>query len=66
VTKPNEIDGWLHSLTCPLVVSGGADQCDCHPVDMSKAMCGADMLRIFKPLPPEEAAALRDMLDLTE
>lgn len=57
----NLIDGMLHSLACPFVGERSA-QCDCHPVDTTKAMRRADVLRIFAPLPPEEAAALRDYL----
>lgn len=54
----NVIDGLRHAVKCPFVLDR-RQSCDCKPLDESKAMRGADVLRIFKPLPPEEAALLR-------
>jgi hypothetical protein len=48
----NLIDGMVHSVTCALLRGGS---CDCSPIDTSEAM-----RRIFAPLPPEEAKALRE------
>lgn len=62
-TKNNVIGTMRHSMGCRLIQSDGKEPCDCSPMDDSKAMTGADVLRIFKPLPPEEAAALREFLD---
>ena len=62
MTKPNVIDGYIHSVTCALVLSDGKEACDCNPIDTSKAMRAADVLRVFAPLPPEEAVALRPFL----
>lgn len=58
----NSIDGFIHSVGCPFV-SDRNKACDCNPLDESKAMRKEDVLRIFAPLPPEEAAALCDYLD---
>jgi hypothetical protein len=59
MTKPNVIDGYVHSVTCRLVASDGKEPCDCHPLDTRTAMRAGDVLRVFAPLPPEEAEALR-------
>lgn len=63
MTQPNLIDGFLHAVKCRLVVSGGAEPCDCSPIDTSKAMRGTDILRVFAPLPQDEADALRPFLE---
>jgi hypothetical protein len=57
----NVIDGFRHAVRCPFVLDRTA-QCDCSPLDESKAMRGGDVLRIFAPLPHEEAEALRKYL----
>lgn len=62
-TKNNVIGTMRHSVGCRLIQTDGTEPCDCHPMDDLKAMTGADVLRIFAPLPEEEAAALRDYLD---
>lgn len=54
----NWIDGIIHAVRCPFV-EDRTQACDCHPSDISKAMTGADVLRVFAPLPPEEVAFLR-------
>ncbi len=53
-TKNNVIGTMRHAVACRLIQSDGQEPCDCTPVDDSKAMSGADVLRIFTPLPPEE------------
>lgn len=58
----NWIDGMIHAVRCPLVLSGGSDPCDCSPLDSTKAMRGGDVLRVFAPLPQDEADALRPYL----
>jgi hypothetical protein len=63
LTKNNVIGTMRHAVACRLIQSDGAEPCDCSPMDDSKAMTGADVLRIFKPLPPEEAEAVRDYMD---
>jgi hypothetical protein len=50
-------DGMVHSVTCALLRGGS---CDCSPIDTSEAMRRDDVMRIFAPLPPEEAKALRE------
>lgn len=62
-TKNNVIGTMRHSVPCRLIQSDGKEPCDCSPVDDAKAMRAVDVLRIFAPLPPEEAAALRDFWD---
>lgn len=62
-TKYNVIGTMRHAVACRYVQSDGHEPCDCTPVDDSKAMRPADVLRIFAPLPPEEAEAMRDYLD---
>lgn len=57
-TPHNWIDGFIHSVRCPFVLDR-AQECDCHPSNISKAMRGADVQRVFAPLPPEEVAFLR-------
>lgn len=52
----NVIDGTRHAVSCPFVLRTG--DCDCHPLDESKAMRAADVLRIFSPLPSEEVEFL--------
>lgn len=61
-TKNNVIGTMRHSMSCRLIQSDGAEPCDCTPMDDSKAMKGADVLRIFAPLPPEECGFL-DYMD---
>lgn len=58
----NWIDGMIHAVRCPMVLSGGSDPCDCSPLDSTKAMRGGDVLRVFAPLPQHEADALRQFL----
>lgn len=58
----NVIDGLRHAVKCPFV-QDRSKACDCRPVDESKAMRGADVLRIFSPLPEHEAVLLRKYLD---
>lgn len=58
----NVIGHMRHAVRCPFV-SDRLQICDCSPLDDRKAMRGADVLRIFAPLPPEEAEALRKYLD---
>jgi hypothetical protein len=55
------IDGMRHAVRCPYLRTP-REPCDCHPLDESRAMRGADVLRIFKPLPQDEADALREYL----
>jgi hypothetical protein len=54
----NVIDGFRHAIKCPFV-HDRSKTCDCHPIDESKAMRSADVLRVFSPLPEHEAAELR-------
>jgi hypothetical protein len=58
-TKNNVIGAMRHAVLCRLIQSDGLEPCDCIPMDDSKAMTGADVQRIFHPLPPEEAEALK-------
>lgn len=62
-TKNNVMGTMRHAVACRLIQSDGAEACDCSPVDDAKAMRGSDVLRVFAPLPPDEAAALRDYMD---
>lgn len=54
----NVINGFRHAVRCPFVLDR-SKECDCNPTNDSKAMTGEDVLRIFKPLPPEEVGFLR-------
>ena len=58
----NVIGNMRHAVRCPFVADR-TKVCDCSPLDDSKAMRGADVLRVFAPLPPDEAAALREFLE---
>ena len=58
-SKNNIVGTMRHAICCPLIQSDGRKPCDCSPVDDAKAMTRADVLRIFQPLPPEEAEALK-------
>lgn len=58
----NVIGTMRHAVRCPFVFDRTLP-CDCNPLDDSKAMRAADVLRIFAPLPVDEAAALREFLD---
>jgi hypothetical protein len=59
----NLVDGLLHSRRCQFLASRDLRDCDCRPLVVSEAMTGDDVGRIFAPLPPEEAEALREYLD---
>ena len=61
-TKNNVIGTMRHAVACPFIQTDGIEPCDCSPIDDAKAMTGDDILRIFAPLPPEEAEALRKYL----
>lgn len=61
-TKNNVIGTMRHAVACPFVQTDGREACDCSPIDEAKAMRHADLLRVFAPLPPEEAEALRPYL----
>jgi hypothetical protein len=52
----NVVDGMRHAVKCPFLQTRVQTDCDCHPLDDSKAMRSDDVLRIFAPLPPEEAS----------
>jgi hypothetical protein len=54
----NLVDGLIHSRRCPFLHTRDPRDCDCRPLDISKAMTGDDVRRIFAPLPPEEAEAI--------
>ena len=57
----NVIGTMRHAVKCPLILSGGAEPCDCSPLDDAQAMKSGDLLRLFTPLPPEEAEFLKYM-----
>ena len=59
----NVIGTLRHSMTCKAVASQMPQDCDCSPVDDAKAMKAVDALRVFAPLPAEEAAALSQFID---
>ena len=61
-TKNNVIGTMRHAIACPFIQTDGRELCDCSPIDDAKAMTGADVKRIFAPLPPDEAEALRPYL----
>jgi hypothetical protein len=59
----NVINGFRHSMRCPFLRIP-PEPCDCRPIDESKAMRGEDVLRIFKPVPDDDARTLARILDL--
>lgn len=61
-TKNNVIGTMRHAVACPFIQSDGREPCDCSPLDEAKTMRAADVLRVFAPLPEEEAEALRKYL----
>lgn len=61
-TKKNVVGNMRHAVACPSIQTDGHAACDCSPIDESKAMSRDDVLRIFAPLPEDEAEALRDYL----
>ena len=47
----NVINGMRHAVRCPFLCTRDPKDCDCNPLDDSKGMTHADVLRIFAPLP---------------